>query len=99
MNGIGFRDPTEAFDGRYIGSVGRMKKDMLASIHRELSQPRGVRCGESDCVDFGRFGYPLCANITETSCVTAISEQGGKENQHGNDERFCSPGVTSSLTA
>ena len=33
----------------------------------------------------------LCANITETSCVTAISEQGGKENQHGNDERFCPP--------
>ena len=30
------------------------------------------------------------ANMTETSCVTAISEQGGKENQHGNDERFCS---------
>ena len=29
----------------------------------------------------------LCANMTETSCVTAISE-GGKENQHGNDERF-----------
>jgi len=28
--------------------------------------------------------------MTETSCVTAISEQGGKENQHGNDERFCS---------
>jgi hypothetical protein len=33
---------------------------------------------------------PLCANMTETSCVTAISEQGGKENQHGNGERFCS---------
>jgi hypothetical protein len=33
---------------------------------------------------------PLCANMTETSSVTAISEQGGKENQHGNDERFCS---------
>jgi hypothetical protein len=33
---------------------------------------------------------PLCANMTETSCVIAISEQGGKENQHGNDERFCS---------
>jgi hypothetical protein len=32
----------------------------------------------------------LCANMTETSCVTAISEQGGKENQYGNDERFCS---------
>jgi len=32
----------------------------------------------------------LCANMTETSCVTAINEQGGKENQHGNDERFCS---------
>ena len=32
----------------------------------------------------------LCANMTETSCMTAISEQGGKENQHGNDERFCS---------
>jgi hypothetical protein len=34
--------------------------------------------------------YALCANMTETSCVTAINEQGGKENQHGNDERFCS---------
>ena len=32
----------------------------------------------------------LCANMTETSCMTAISEQGGKENQHGDDERFCS---------
>ena len=32
----------------------------------------------------------LCANMTETSGVTAISEQGGKEIQHGNDERFCS---------
>jgi hypothetical protein len=31
----------------------------------------------------------LCANMTETSCVTAISKQGGKENQHGKDERFC----------
>jgi hypothetical protein len=31
----------------------------------------------------------LCANMTETSLVTAISEQGGKENQYGNDERFC----------
>jgi hypothetical protein len=29
----------------------------------------------------------LCANMTETPCMTAISE-GGKENQHGNDERF-----------
>ena len=37
-----------------------------------------------------RLGVPLCANMTETSCVTAISEQGGKENQHGNGERFCS---------
>ena len=27
--------------------------------------------------------------MTETSCVTAISEQGGKENQHGNEEWFC----------
>jgi hypothetical protein len=32
----------------------------------------------------------LCANMTETSCMTAINEQGGKETQHGNDERFCS---------
>ena len=32
---------------------------------------------------------PLRANMTETSCVIAISEQGGKENQYGNDERFC----------
>jgi hypothetical protein len=32
----------------------------------------------------------LCANMTETPSVTAISEQGGKENtQHGNDERQC----------
>jgi predicted nucleic-acid-binding protein len=36
------------------------------------------------------FRSTLRANMTETSCVTAISEQGGKENQHGNDERFCS---------
>ena len=40
--------------------------------------------------DVPDVGIPLCANITETSCVTAISEQGGKENQYGNDERFCS---------
>src|SRR5665213_4049497 len=32
---------------------------------------------------------PLCANMTETSSTTVISEQGGKENQHDNDERFC----------
>ena len=32
---------------------------------------------------------PLGANMTETSCMTVISEQGGKETQHGNDERFC----------
>jgi hypothetical protein len=38
-----------------------------------------------ECVD-----ESLCANMTETSCVTPISEQGGKETQHGNDERFCS---------
>jgi len=31
----------------------------------------------------------LCANMTETSSTTVISEQGGKENQHDNDERFC----------
>ena len=31
---------------------------------------------------------PLCANMTETSCVTAISEQGGKEKtQNGIDKR------------
>ena len=41
-----------------------------------------------------RDAIPLCANINETSCVTAISEQGGKETQHGNDERQYSPGVT-----
>ena len=35
-----------------------------------------------------RFNGSLCANMTETSCVTAISEQGGKEKtQNGNDER------------
>ena len=33
------------------------------------------------------------ANINETSCVTAISEQGGKEKtQHDNDEWLCSTG-------
>jgi hypothetical protein len=31
----------------------------------------------------------LCVNMAETSCVTAISEQGGKEKtQNGNDEHF-----------
>ena len=43
--------------------------------------------------DLEQFAFSLCANMTETSCVTAISEQGGKENQHGNDERFCPPCV------
>jgi hypothetical protein len=38
---------------------------------------------------YSRWDVPLCANMTETSLVTAISEQGGKENQYGNDERFC----------
>ena len=38
-----------------------------------------------DAID--QWRKALCANMTETSCVTAISE-GGKENQHGNDERF-----------
>ncbi len=34
---------------------------------------------------------PLCANMTETSCVTAISEQGGKEKtQHDDIEWLCS---------
>jgi type I restriction enzyme S subunit len=34
---------------------------------------------------------PLCANMTETPCVTAISEQGGKEKtQHDNGKWFCS---------
>jgi cellulose synthase/poly-beta-1,6-N-acetylglucosamine synthase-like glycosyltransferase len=33
----------------------------------------------------------LCANMTETPCVTAISEQGGKEKtQHDNGKWFCS---------
>jgi hypothetical protein len=32
--------------------------------------------------------------MIETSCVTAISEQGGKENQHGNEERYCQTGYT-----
>src|SRR5665213_3383143 len=35
------------------------------------------------------FCHALCANMTETSSTTVISEQGGKENQHDNDERFC----------
>ena len=44
--------------------------------------------------DSGSNVDALCANIDETSCVIAISEQGGKDTQHGNDERQCSPGVT-----
>src|SRR3954447_3342482 len=44
-------------------------------------------------IDVPDFSEALCANMTETSCVTAISEQGGKEIQHGNNERYCSPGV------
>jgi hypothetical protein len=33
--------------------------------------------------------FALCVNMTETPCVTAISEQGGKEKtQNGNDEHF-----------
>jgi hypothetical protein len=33
---------------------------------------------------------PLCANMTETSCVNPISERGGKEKtQHDNGKWFC----------
>ena len=40
------------------------------------------------------FDVPLCDNMAETPPVTAISEQGGKEAQHGKDERHCPPSVT-----
>jgi hypothetical protein len=40
-----------------------------------------------------RFGSDLCANMTETPSVTAISEQGGKEKtRHDDDKRHCSAG-------
>jgi hypothetical protein len=34
----------------------------------------------------------LCANMTETSCVTAISEGGREKTQHGNVKRLGSSG-------
>jgi hypothetical protein len=34
----------------------------------------------------------LCANMTETSCVTAISEGGREKTQHGNGKRLGSSG-------
>ena len=57
----------------------------MESNERDESVPNEIQALLSD-----ERLIPLCANMTETSCVTAISEQGGKENQHGNDERFCS---------
>ena len=53
-------------------------------LENKLSFPFQAKCISADVVS------PLCANMTDTSSVTAIREQGGKENQHGNDERFCS---------
>jgi hypothetical protein len=38
--------------------------------------------------------FPSVPTSMRHLCVTAISEQGGKETQHGNDERQCPPGVT-----
>jgi hypothetical protein len=45
-------------------------------------------------IDVCVFAVSLRANMVETSCVAAISEQGGKETQRGNDERHCSPCFT-----
>jgi hypothetical protein len=64
-------------------SYSRMEekeKQLRAEVEKLLAQAEETDAAED----------ALCANMTETSCVTAISEQGGKENQHGNDERFCS---------
>src|SRR3954447_2749871 len=45
--------------------------------------------GSGACANMTCIVRTLCANMTETSCVIAISEQGGKEIQHGKDEWFC----------
>jgi hypothetical protein len=41
----------------------------------------------------GPFGWHAPgSNMTETSCVTAISERGRERNQHGNGKRLGSSG-------
>jgi hypothetical protein len=58
-------------------AVGEWTAKLFVEEHEHESDP-------------GSFVGALCANMTETPSVTAISEQGGKENtQHGNDERQC----------
>jgi len=59
--------------------VFRQRETTVTSVRWALAQIETEKVTEKRC--------SLCANMTETSCVTAISE-GGKENQHGNDERF-----------
>ena len=59
--------------------------DVLTNVTQRLQVLRDRTSGWVDLGSPARV--PLCANMTETSCVTVISE-GGKENQHGNDERF-----------
>jgi hypothetical protein len=83
---------------RKARSAGLNWEDYLsAMLSRELTAPPTV--GEilagfraqvtASGISDRALDDPLCANMTETSRGTAISEQGGKENQHGNNERFC----------
>jgi hypothetical protein len=75
--------PMALLDSREFGlALGRV----LVYGDREIA---AHRIGVHDGHHIHRAAFPLCANMTETSLVTAISEQGGKENQYGNDERFC----------
>jgi hypothetical protein len=81
-----------------FAEVLKMRIPMMPITQSDLMPISAERsdAGLSQCervIDISQevFGFSLCANMTETSCVTAISEQGGKEKtQHGNDKRFCS---------
>src|SRR4051794_20061223 len=90
-----------------VGAIDNATLELLAQWKAEdiTKDPEAIRSAERELAEFKRamnesrtesgepLLFPLCANMTETSCVTAISEQGGKEIQHGNNERYCSPGV------
>jgi hypothetical protein len=84
-----FKRPIKAEHPRLWNTKGETLKELRSEgLQQEWWRTKSCPRGRKVCLNHVRV--PLCANMTETPSVTAISEQGGKENtQHGNDERQC----------
>src|SRR3954451_10163194 len=64
--------------------IGGKARNMHKDIRAEKITGRGPEGKAIVAAVLERGGKALCANMSETSCVIAIGEQGGKEIQHGN---------------